>query len=395
MMDTAEVTVAETLPVVQQPMGITPMSMLEKAVVSGSSIEIIERLMDLQERWDVKQARKAFDEAMANAKAEIPTIIKNRAVDFTSAKGRTNYRYEDLESVASAVSPVLSKYGLSYRFRATSNVNEPINVTCIISHRAGHFEEMTLCAGRDESGNKNSIQAIGSTLTYLQRMTLKAALGLAVSNDDDGNTEDEKPKDSGPPRQQAKPAPEQARDGTPPRRQDPISSGPQTVVKDMGPSDGGVKPHKIPGAGETYETWSEKYSEFIRTSPDITTLYQWIDANNEPLGRLAKGKPSIANAVKKVTENVLQALKDAKEKADAKAAKKAKPAEMEETVSDIPADPELTLKLIDSILSEVSDIENLEPTWVEQCEPKTANMFPPDAEEAIKIYRKHEARLTP
>jgi hypothetical protein len=62
-----------------------------------------------------------------------------------------------------------------------------VTVTCIVSHRDGHFEENTLCAGRDESGNKNSIQSIGSTSTYLQRMTLKAALGLAVSSDDDGH----------------------------------------------------------------------------------------------------------------------------------------------------------------------------------------------------------------
>ena len=59
-------------------------------------------------------------------------------------------------------------------------------MTCIVSHRQGYSEENTLSAGRDESGNKNSIQAIGSTLTYLQRMTLKAALGLAASSDDDG-----------------------------------------------------------------------------------------------------------------------------------------------------------------------------------------------------------------
>ena len=33
----------------------------------------------------------------------------------------------------------------------------------------------------------NPIQAIGSTLTYLQRYTLIQAVGLAVTNDDDGS----------------------------------------------------------------------------------------------------------------------------------------------------------------------------------------------------------------
>jgi len=169
---------------------VTPMDMINRAVSSGADIEMIDKLMGLQERWEANQARKAFDNAMASAKSEIPNITKNREVDFTSQKGRTHYRYEDLGEIAKIVNPILAKHGLSYRYRTTSNVNEPVTVTCIVSHRDGHFEENTLCAGRDDSGNKNSIQQVGSTLTYLQRMTLKAALGLAVSNDDDGKSSD-------------------------------------------------------------------------------------------------------------------------------------------------------------------------------------------------------------
>ncbi len=169
-----------------QNTALTPMDMVGRAVASGASIEVVEKLMALHERWEANQGRKAFDEAMAAAKAEIPVIFKSREVDFTSTKGRTHYRYEDLAEIAKTINPILGKHGLSYRFRTTSPANEPVTVTCIVSHRQGYSEENTLSAGRDESGNKNSIQAIGSTLTYLQRMTLKAALGLAASSDDDG-----------------------------------------------------------------------------------------------------------------------------------------------------------------------------------------------------------------
>lgn len=166
------------------PAPVTPMQMIQEAAARGN-MDVVAKLMDLQERWEKNQSRKAFDAAIASAKAEIPVITKNREVDFTSTKGRTNYRFEDFAGIARIVDPILSKYGLSYRYRTTSNINEPVAVTCILSHREGHSEETTLSAGRDESGNKNSIQAIGSTVTYLQRYTLKAALGLASSNDDD------------------------------------------------------------------------------------------------------------------------------------------------------------------------------------------------------------------
>lgn len=165
---------------------VTPMDMIDRALASNASPDTLERLLALQERWEASQARKAFDEAMAAAKAEIPTIRKNRVVDFTSQKGRTHYKHEDLAEVARTVNPILSKFGLSYRFRTSSAIGEPISVTCVVSHRLGYSEENTLVGPRDDSGNKNSLQQVGSTLTYLQRMTLKAALGLAAAEDDDG-----------------------------------------------------------------------------------------------------------------------------------------------------------------------------------------------------------------
>jgi len=170
---------------------ITPMTMIDRALVSGAAPETLEKLLALQERWEANQGRKAFDEAMASAKAEIPTIRKNRTVDFTSSKGRTHYRHEDLAEIAATVNPILGKYGLSYRFKTTNAPNEPITVTCVITHRMGYYEETTLSGPRDDSGNKNAIQQVGSTLTYLQRMTLKAALGLAASEDDDGRKSDD------------------------------------------------------------------------------------------------------------------------------------------------------------------------------------------------------------
>jgi hypothetical protein len=162
----------------------TPGDILNRAVAEGK-IDLVERLIPLYERWEKGEARKAFETALAQARAEIKPIVKNRAVDFTSPKGRTNYLYEDLAEIARAVDPIMGKNGISYRFRTHNPPNEPITVACIVFGH-GHIEENSLSAGRDETGNKNSIQAIGSTVTYLQRYTLKAALGLAASNDDDG-----------------------------------------------------------------------------------------------------------------------------------------------------------------------------------------------------------------
>lgn len=165
----------------------TPMQVLAMAVQKGMAPETLDKMMGLQERWEANQARKAFDAAVAGARGEIKPIVKRRAVDFTNQQGRrTNYQYEDLAQIAEEVDPILSKYGLSYRHRSHQE-GKRLRVTCIVSHRDGHFEETSLEADNDESGNKNSIQAIGSAATYLQRYTLKLALGLSAAKDDDGN----------------------------------------------------------------------------------------------------------------------------------------------------------------------------------------------------------------
>jgi hypothetical protein len=159
----------------------TPMEMLSRALGMGATPETLEKLLALQERWERNAARKAYDEAMAAAAAEMPTVIKNRAVSH--GMGKANYKYEDLAAIEATVRPVLSKFGLHYRWR-TAQEADRISVTCVISGH-GHHEENSLSGLPDITGAKNAIQAIGSAVTYLQRYTLKAALGLAASQDDD------------------------------------------------------------------------------------------------------------------------------------------------------------------------------------------------------------------
>lgn len=170
--------------IVNEP--ITPMVLIERAMAAGN-LDLVERFMQLQERWEANQARKAFDAAISAAKAEIKPIVKNQLVDFPARNGgaRTTYAHEDLAQIAREVDPVLAKHGLSYRHRPKQDA-KILTITCILSHRDGHFEETSLFAANDESGNKNSIQSVGSVATYLQRYTLKLALGLAVTKDDDG-----------------------------------------------------------------------------------------------------------------------------------------------------------------------------------------------------------------
>ncbi|BAQ67240.1 hypothetical protein NHU_04096 [Rhodovulum sulfidophilum] len=166
---------------------ITPMGMISQAVANGANIETVERLIALHERWESGRARKAFDAAISAARAEIKPIVKGSTVDYASKKSgdRTNYSYETLDAIAREVDPILAQHGLSYRFRSQQSDRGGLAVTCIVAHCDGYSEETTLSGPPDQSGNKNAYQAIGSAATYLQRYTLKLALGLSAAKDDD------------------------------------------------------------------------------------------------------------------------------------------------------------------------------------------------------------------
>ena len=160
----------------------TPMEMLARALQMQSSPEVLEKLLALQERWERNESRKAFDQAMIKAAAEFEPIVKRNRASYGT--GKTSYEYEDLAMIEQAVKPALNKYGIFYRHRPKVEANVII-VTCVLYGHGYRDEDCSLPAPADSSGSKNPVQAIGSTVTYLQRYTLRMALGLAPIKDDD------------------------------------------------------------------------------------------------------------------------------------------------------------------------------------------------------------------
>lgn len=161
--------------------GESPAEMIRVAVAGGADLEKLKGLLDLQIKWEENEARKAFHKAMSEFKANPPEIEKDRDVCF----GNTKFSHASLANVVRTITKELSKHGLSASWRTAQNGT--IAVTCKITHVLGHSEETTLSAPSDTSGSKNAIQAIGSTISYLERYSLLAVLGLATSEmDDDG-----------------------------------------------------------------------------------------------------------------------------------------------------------------------------------------------------------------
>ena len=202
MSDEQEIITATEAPPPPSARAADPNLALFMAAARDPQVDVakLERLMALRKEVEEDSRKRAFYAALALAKGEFGPILKTRTVDYPHKErddreggGRTKYTYEQFADIGAVVDPILGKYGLSYRHK-TVQAGGKLIVTCILSHADGYSEENTLEGIEDKSGQKNPNQSVGSTVTYLQRYTLKQAIGVGAKNDDDGmSSEDADP----------------------------------------------------------------------------------------------------------------------------------------------------------------------------------------------------------
>lgn len=170
------------------PASSTPAELLRIAVQQNADVAKLAQLMDLQERWERGEAKKAYVVAMNAFKANPPQITKNEIAKFIGKNGEiVEWEYSTLDHIHDAVLAELSRHGISHRWIVEQPRAETVRVTCVLTHKMGHSDQTTLEGPVDHSGSKNAIQAIGSSAKYLERYTLMAATGLAdKSPDTDG-----------------------------------------------------------------------------------------------------------------------------------------------------------------------------------------------------------------
>lgn len=163
----------------------SPAAMMMQAMSQGADLAQIEKMMDLQDRWERKEAEKAYNAAFAAFKAEAVRIVKGRKVTDGPLRGK---EYAELHDVVDAVTPALSRHGLSTAWKLTRDEKDWLEVTCTLKHVGGHSEIVSMGGPPDAGGAKNALQARASTKSYLERYTLKAICGVAEGGDDtDGN----------------------------------------------------------------------------------------------------------------------------------------------------------------------------------------------------------------
>jgi hypothetical protein len=160
-------------------------SAMQKAIETGN-LEIVDKAFEWARQLEQEAARRAYHKDFALFFSACPSIPKSSRVAFDSRRGgaATDYPYADLAAILDTIRPVLGKHGFSVDWETRQDDNK-VTVTCNLTHNMGFSKSSTLSAPPDTSGNKNAIQAIKSTITYLKRATVELLTGVSTHGEDD------------------------------------------------------------------------------------------------------------------------------------------------------------------------------------------------------------------
>ena len=176
-----------TLAPATEMQSVHPGTMIQAMIANHKDIDIdkMAGLFELQLKYDNEIARKAYHTAKAKFAGMAPTILNDGDVDFKD----TQYKFATLAGTLDQIREALQTCGLHTSWKTDDTLEgNNLRVTCYLTHELGYQEETSLSAdkqaGKGQTG-MNSLQAVKSTVSYLERITLYALLGLASRTDDD------------------------------------------------------------------------------------------------------------------------------------------------------------------------------------------------------------------
>lgn len=174
----------------------SPADLMLRAMSQGANLEQVEKMMDLQERWERREAEKAFREDFAAFRGENVIIPKTKHVD----RGRGgSFNQAEYDQVCGRLSPALSRHGFGFRHDQRFGVRRVMAegvendvgwvwVTCHLEHRKGHTERLELEGPPGDLSVNTPTQNMQTTASYLKRQSLLAITGTATGGEDDEAT---------------------------------------------------------------------------------------------------------------------------------------------------------------------------------------------------------------
>jgi ERF superfamily len=162
-----------------------------------ADVEKLERMMAMYERLKAKEAELAYNAAKGRILKKLGgiKIVKNRSALYEVEKGKPQkgtyeaFKYAPLEEIDKHLRPLLAEEDMDLSYSDEPREGGGILIRGRLRHLpGGHYEDSFMPAPLDTSGGKSSVQAVGSTNSFLRRYVTCNIFNIVVVGDDDDGT---------------------------------------------------------------------------------------------------------------------------------------------------------------------------------------------------------------
>jgi hypothetical protein len=151
----------------------------------------MEALVGLYERMQDREAKQRFNAAIVACQSEMPRVKKDKKIVHEAKPGKSGMqvRYASYERIDEVIRPIYQAHGFSVQFSMDKPDAGKYLTTATVRHVGGHVKDYSIPVQLDQSGGKNDIQGIGSSMAYARRYLLTMIFNVIVEGDDtDGAT---------------------------------------------------------------------------------------------------------------------------------------------------------------------------------------------------------------
>lgn len=170
------------------PLATDPMAMVARALEKGIDGAMLQQFMDLADRYEANEARKAYAQDMVRCQKAMPAVVA------TSVNDQTDSVYPKVGVIIRAITPIYTKHGFSVSFgEGVAAKEEDMRIAARVLHKLGHYEDFFYDLPPDTTGpqgtvNKTMIHGKASSTTYGQGRLLRMIFNIGIlEGDDDGN----------------------------------------------------------------------------------------------------------------------------------------------------------------------------------------------------------------
>jgi hypothetical protein len=176
----------------------TVLALIERVALDPrADVEKLDRMMAFYERLKAEEAELVYNAAKGRILKKLAgiKIVKNRSVLCEVEKGKPQkgtyeaFKYAPLEEIDKHLRPLLAEEDMDLSYSDEPQEGGGIVIRGRLKHLpGGHYEDSFMPAPPDTSGGKSSVQAVGSTNSFLRRYVACNIFNIVVVGDDDDGT---------------------------------------------------------------------------------------------------------------------------------------------------------------------------------------------------------------